>query len=519
MKKYNLIIICVLFSVFAFYGCEDYLEKNPLDKISSATFWQSKTDFDMAMTANNGKLQGLDTAPWETPLAGMWGFLLPNWDNFTDNSYGQHNYGSSKLFVEGNISSTTMGNIEGVYKYSYQAIARINIFLNELASYKGVDISETQKLNYEAEMKFLRAFHYFNLYQLYGDVPLVLEPLTIETQVQAKVSKEKVYEQIIKDLDFSIAHLNIVPYYENKSHPTKSTAQAFKARVLIFAGYGNNGVADLNLLNQVKQLCLDIIPQYSLSPVFENIFQDKGQQNNKEIIFSINYFAPDNAPPYGPDLVFGDWIVVSPLQNFVDAFECSDGLPWGVSPLTDKKNPFENRDPRLKKTVFVNRPDWGNGLVHNPTNNRPTGYGLKKFLVPENVPYGYDVLSQQNTVVLRLAEILLMYAEVVNEISGPDPSVYKAINDIRARVNMPPLNSGLSKDEMRLKIRQERRIEMAFEGLRYFDLRRWHIAGVVLNSVTDGLLKYKWEDRFYQWPLPQSEIDKSKGILIQNPNY
>jgi hypothetical protein len=93
------------------------------------------------------------------------------------------------------------------------------------------------------------------------------------------------------------------------------------------------------------------------------------------------------------------------------------------------------------------------------------------------------------------------------------------MTDLRARVGMPPYPAGLTKDQMRERIRHERRIELAFEGLRYFDLRRWHIAGEVLNNVKDGINPYHYEDKFFHWPLPQPEIDKSGGVLVQNPDY
>ncbi|WP_297087368.1 RagB/SusD family nutrient uptake outer membrane protein [uncultured Draconibacterium sp.] len=507
MKNYILLaIIAVLLSCSS---CNDLLDKEPLDKISSGIFWMSKTDFEMALTANYGMLQEND----------IFGARYANWDVLTDNGYGQHNSFNSKDIVSGNINPTTGGYISDLYNYSYKAIARANIFLTELKNYEGNDLSENEKKAAEAEVTFLRAFHYFNLYLHYGDVPLVLEPLSLENQVQAKVDAAQIYDQVIKDLDFAIANLNAVPYFENSGHATKSTARAFKARVLINEAYGDTGVPNTTILAEVKQLCLQVMGEYSLSPNFEDVFQDKGQQGNTEIIFSVNFLAPDDLPSRGVDLIYGDWISVSPLQNLVDAFECADGLPWGTSPLTNTDDPFENRDPRLAKTIFVDYPDWGNGNIHSPTNSRPTGYGLMKFLEPDNTPYGYSTLSQQNTVILRLGEVLLMYAEAQNEIEGPDATVYQAINDIRARVNMPALTEGLNKDEMREKIRHERRIEMAFEGLRFFDLKRWHIAGEVLNSVTDGILTYHWEDKFYHWPLPQEEIDKSQGVLIQNSDY
>ena len=198
------------------------------------------------------------------------------------------------------------------------------------------------------------------------------------------------------------------------------------------------------------------------------------------------------------DQWYGDWLVVSPLQNLVDA--------------------FEEGDPRLEKTIFADEVTI-EGNTHIPSNSLPTGYGVAKFLSPGLMPYGYSTQSQQDWVMLRYADVLLMYAEAQNELSGPDPSVYEAINAIRDRVAMPDIPQGLSQAEMRETIRHERRIELAFEGLRYYDLKRWRIAEEVLNNLDDGVLDYTFEERFYQWPIPQTEIDKSQGQLEQNPDY
>ncbi|XHR97040.1 RagB/SusD family nutrient uptake outer membrane protein [Mucilaginibacter sp. UC70_90] len=234
-------------------------------------------------------------------------------------------------------------------------------------------------------------------------------------------------------------------------------------------------------------------------------------------MFSVNFLAPNNTAPW--DMYYGDWDACAPLQNMVDAFECTDGQPYGTSPLTDTKNQFKNRDPRLAKTVYADSVYFGPGKVHHPSNLRPTGYGIIKFLEPNNIPYGFSTLSQQDAVILRLGEVMLMYAEAQNEIAGPDATVYKAMADLRARVNMPAFPAGYTKDQMRERIRHERRVELAFEGLRHYDLLRWHIAGPVLNAVKTSLINYHFEDKFYHWPLPQTEIDKSGGVLIQNPDY
>jgi starch-binding outer membrane protein, SusD/RagB family len=493
-------------------ACEDYLDKYPLDQISQETFWKSKSDFDAALAANYRQLQNTPGSPAYTSY---WAEDMPNWDCLTDNAYGKLGNNSSKEIVSGNITPSTGGYIIEIYDACYKGISRVNLFLNELASYNGNELSIQDKNKYEAEVRFIRGFYYFQLYWVYGEVPLILEPLTLKTQAQPKQSADKILEQILQDLDFAIANLNNVSYRENFGHVVVSSAQALKARVLVYAAYGNTGIPDIDLLTQVRDLCVQIQTSYTLSPNFEDIFKDEMQKDNPEIVFSINYLAPNNCSNW--DKWQGSYVSYGPLQNFVDAFECTDGLPFGVSPLTNLTDPFQDRDPRLSKTVFKDFIQWSDGSTYIPSETLATGYGVMKYLNQKNFP---SFISQQDAVVLRLGEVLLMYAEAQNEIVGPDASVYKAMEDLRARVNMPPFPADLSKDQMRERIRHERRIELAFEqSLRYFDLKRWRIAYDVLNNVTDGLLDYNFEEQFYLWPLPQPEIDKCNGILIQNPDY
>ncbi|MCJ7447676.1 MAG: RagB/SusD family nutrient uptake outer membrane protein [Bacteroidales bacterium] len=504
------IFLLIIISLLALNACEDYLDLNPLDRISAPTYWKKKADFDQALTAIYGQRQ-----------AALFTSNMGVWDCLTDNGYAQHE-SSVKEIVNGNVSPSLGGYASSVYSTCYAGIARINVFLKELAAYTGTDFTDAAKKQAEAEARFHRSYYYFQLYNIYGDVPLVLEPVTIETMKMPKETADKILQQALTDIDFAIANLGTGSYVTSKGRPVKTSAQALKARIMISEAYGNTGTPDIAMLTQVRDLCLEITGTnyYALSPVFTDVFQDKGQKAQpgiKEIIYSVNFLAPNSVTSW--DLWYGDWIVASPLRNFVNSFECTDGLAWGVSPLTDPANEMLNRDPRLGMTVFKDKPDWGGGNVHNPTNARPTTYGVKKFLCPENVPYGYTTLSQQNAVILRLGEVLLMYAEAQNEIAGPDATVYQAMTDLRARVGMPPFPDLLTKDEMRERIRHERRIELAFEGLRYFDLKRWRIAGTVLNAVTDGIVVYKFLDKHYKWPLPQTEIDRSGGELVQNPDY
>lgn len=514
MKK--IIFSLITLSLLVLNACEGILDLNPLDKISEQTFWKKKGDFDQALTAIYGQRQGIPTTV-PNITTGIWSSGMGHWDCIADLGYD-----GNQEIVSGSITPSTGSYISSVYSNCYPMIARINIFLKQLKNYTGTDFTDVTKKQTEAEARFHRAFYYFQLYNFYGDVPLVLEPLTVETMKQPKVNADLIFNQVLDDIDFAIANLSSGSYVTSNGRPTVSSAQAFKARALIFKAYGNTGIPDIAMLTQVRDLCLAIQGTgfYQLSPKFSDIFRTKGQIGNKEIIYSINFLAPNSVTPW--DLTYGDWVSGSPLPSFVADFECTDGLQWGVSPLTVTDKPMLNRDPRLAMTVFKSPIiDFGGGKVHTPSLMFSTGYGIIKFLDPDNLPFGYGTLSGQNAVISRLGEILLMYAEAQNEIAGPDVTVYNAINALRSRVSvsMPPLPAGLTKDQMRDKIRHERKIELAFEGLRYFDLKRWRIAGPVLNAVTDGIIKYKWLDKFYKWPLPQSEMDLNGGVLIQNPDY
>lgn len=504
--KTKILITTIFMAALSLGSCKKALDLNPLDQISSETFWKSKGDFNKALAAVYATMQSEDFT------VGM-GFR----DCLTDNGYCQFNSGSVNDIASGNLNPSTGGYQSSIYNNSYSGIARINIFLQQLSTYNGTDISADDKKQFEGEVRFIRAFYYYQLYTTYGDVPLVTAPLTLESQKQPKVTADKILTQINTDLDYSIANLKTEAYYVNYGHAVSSSAKALKARVLLFAAFGNTGTPDPAILKQVVDLTQQVKTQYKLSTNFEDVFRDAKQKGNTELIFTVNFLAPNNTASW--DIYYGDWDAAAPLQNLVNAYEYTDGLPSGVSPLTNTANPFENRDPRLAKTVYKDFVDFGNGKVHHPSNPRPTGYGVIKFLEPNNIPYGFSTLSQQDAVILRFAEVLLMYAEAQNELAGPDATVYQAMNDIRARVNMPALPTGLTKEQMRERIRHERRVELAFEGLRYYDLIRWHTAGQVLNNVKDGLFAYRFDDKFYKWPLPQTEIDKSDGILVQNPNY
>jgi len=518
MKKHILpLIACALL----FSACGDFLDRNSYQQVSQEIFWKEKLHFEMALAGNYTLLQRPTSAgDQDTRYIAA---SQPGFDCLTDNCYGKNNYGRSKELVEGNISPATTGYISVIYDGSFKGITRANLFLRELANYTGDDMTQAEKNIMEGEVRFLRAYHYFYLYMFYGDVPLVLEPLTIEEMKQPKVPASEILAQIIADLDFGIANLKDVPYYQNVGHICKTTAQAFKARVLIFAAYGNTGVPDANILRQVRDLCSAIRPQYTLSPDFQHLFLSQRQNSTQEIIFAVNFLYPNGIGEQQINTLQTSYACWNPLQSFVDVFECIDGLPIDQSPLYDPEHPFENRDIRLKRTIYKDIVVWDDGTTYNPTEDRITGYGVIKYCDQRTYTTATNPNPPANDadiIQLRLAEVLLNYAEAQNELEGPDATVYELINEIRNRAGLPNLPTGLSKEQMREKIRHERRVELAFEnGSRLFDLKRWRIMGEIYSKVTDGILTYRWEDRFYKWPLPLQEVERNTGILEQNPDY
>jgi len=264
--------------------------------------------------------------------------------------------------------------------------------------------------------------------------------------------------------------------------------------------------------------------KFSIFNNYRTLFLATGQNNNPEIIFSTRYLNPDD---YSDLDIRWNWHgVVNPRQELVDDYECTDGLPITTSPLYVPANVMTNRDPRLAMTIkrFEDKVVNSAGVTMSFAYNGPstTGYNPVKYGNWDCLPIDYSTKSEQDWILLRYADVLLMYAEATNEATGPDASVYKAINDIRARpgVNMPPLPAGLTKDQMREKIRHERRVELAMEGLRWSDIKRWKTAEVYINTLVDqgGTHRKFVAPTNYLMPFPQSEIDINKN-LVQNPGY
>lgn len=539
MKRINIYLVSALL-MGTTVSCSDFLQKDPPSSPSQSIFWQKKSDFDSA-------LAGTFSIMYSWP--GEMSQIIPCFDNLTDNSICQHNedtYGRSQTIALGDLDPNTTGFVTYMYSHCYTGIARAHLVMENLALYEGSDMTEDDKNFIMAQCKALRGYFYSWLYLCYKEVPLVTSSLTMENMYQPKSTRPEIYAQIMKDFDEAIAALPDKPYSDSQmsGYFSPGALKAFKARLMLNDAYDENGKAIPEKMKEIVPL-LEEIQGYSLADRMRDNFISEKQLASPEIMFSVRYLAPNIT--HSMDLYYGNWTTCGVTRDLVDEFECTDGLKWGESPLTqevdetllstnsmaddaynEREKLFQNRDPRLRETVthsgYATFPDEGYEDKERLrlTDQQQTGFGMMKYLQPTTVMPSYSTISDADVIILRYAEVLLMIAEAENEANGPTQKVYDAVNAVRTRSEMPPLPDNLSQDEMRERIRHEWRVEFVFEGQRYFQLKRWKLMEELVDGAVDPALPTYikvFKPAFYYWPIPQSEIDKAGDILVQDPNY
>lgn len=398
------------------------------------------------------------------------------------------------------------------------------------------------------EVHFLRAYYYYELIKRYGGVPIIDKTYELGEEVNStRASFEACVNFILEDLENARPLLpeNYNYYQANRGRATKPMVDAFKAQVLMLAASPlHNTSNDLDKWQAAADAYKEVMESgaYSLNNNYDRAFVRN--VNSPESIFEIVYYNRNdverNHTPVGYE---GGGGGINPTQELVDAYEMADGSTFDWNNPAHAEAPFENRDPRFYLSILYNGAQWRGravesfvgGLDGEGINGATlTGYYMRKFLDPE-VDLLRGQTSAKNWVILRYAEILLGYAEAQNEAVGPDESVYESINMVRDRAGMPELPEGLSQAEMRERIRQERRIEFALEGQRFFDVRRWKVAEEAFDGPIHGLritrsgeeFDYQlieveervFTDKMYLFPIPQSEINNTNGKLEQNPNW
>lgn len=387
----------------------------------------------------------------------------------------------------------TNRNVSRDWAYLYGTIGKSNRIINNVPKVTDPALTASRKTEMVAEASFIRAFCYFQIVQLWGDAPLQLKdlktlspktlPEVYELVYPAPVPQEEIYAQIILDLETAVAGARTTA--EHKGFVTKGAANAMLAKV-----FATQEPHDWEKVNDYCQAVMD--GGYSLLPEFDQLW-DNAHENSSESIFEINYFGGGVDHNWGTTMFRGlDWKKFNiPTNDLFAAFNAEGDVI--------------RRDASI---VFVNvTGKWSDN--HWPQNNYPFLNKYRNFANP----------SDQNYIFIRLADVMLLKAEALNEL-GDLPGAKSLVDQIRARVDLNPTPAN-SKEAMRLAIEKERRLELAFEGHRWFDLRRTGRAIPVINAVKDGSgasLGYNLTETRLVWPVPQAELDKNVN-LSQNPGY
>ena len=461
-----------------------------------------------------------------------------------------------------NGSWNALNNPDGMWNRYFSGISKcctllentdhVNLDISRLDPGKQVEYANSLKdiRMWRAEARFLRAYFHFELLKRYGPIPIVTSTLSINGNYEntPRPTMKEVVDFIAKECDIAADTLELTPWRNVNDafgRATKGAALALKSRLLLYAAsplyvdFGDTNEAnkptDVALWKSAADAAKAVIDlnQYELASSYGDLFKNDFQ--NKEYIFVRRYAANSDFEKSNFPVSFGGKGGTNPSQNLVDDYEMLDGTPFDWNDPAKAAQPFENRDARLGATILMNMAPFkgkkvatypeGADASPNP-NATKTGYYLRKFL-NEDVNIQTGGSSSGHVVPLfRLAEIYLNYVEALNECDPTNPDIALYLNKVRNRASLPNV-SALSQEQMRAVIQHERRVELAFEEHRSWDVRRWKIASSTLGAPLMGVqierkplggytyMPVKVEQRVFQpkmywYPIPQSEVLKLK---------
>lgn len=560
-KLNTILIACIIITVTS---CKkNYLERLPLSGPSSASFYSNQDELMMGLY---GCYQQLN---YQQQNYGLGNLRVP-WHVFieaTSDICWDRTNGHLQDLGKGTIDANN-GVLLVKWREAYKGIARCNFLLDNIDKVKD-KVSANLYNQVKAETRFIRALHYNYLVPLFGGVPLVTTSLSLDDSQTPRATKDEVVNFILTEMEEASKDLPLNQDIINNGRATKGAALAFKARTALYN-------EKWDIASQAAQAVMNL-NKYQLHTDFGQLFRYAGQ-TSREIIFTITFKKTVNThstPRYLLPRIPGGVCDKVPFQSFIDSYEAKDGLSIDKSPTYNPAKPFENRDPRLGFTValpgsvlfgyqFETHKD---SLTITNFNVSPatrianteathafatfTGYVFKKYTDEVD---RLDVFNSELSIILmRYAEVLLIYAEAKIEANQIDNSVYAAINAVRQRptVLMPAITTGKTQAQLRSIVRKERKYELAMEGLRLADIRRWKIGNQVLNGPVYGripkgllsnapiiddngtpdysnvtnraqmrLIETKVFDatKHYLYPIPGIEILTNKK-LVQNPGY
>ncbi|WFE85525.1 RagB/SusD family nutrient uptake outer membrane protein [Parabacteroides chongii] len=531
MKYRNFYIVYILASFLFNTSCN--LDRNPLDNFAENEFWTSEENALIALTGiyrGNTLFNSEEYSPTD-----FWSYSGVLFLEFaSDNAYDRRGNNSGFFqMVNGNFTANN-GFISNYWSNAYAKISRCNRFLEGIDQ---IPASQETVNRFKSEARFIRAVQYFYLSQYFQDVPLVTSVLTKEEANNVKkASKQEIISFIEKEFKEAAEYLPAWKELQASEigRASQQAAYAFLGRTyLAEKQYKEAANTFLQIINMGEN---------KIEDNYNEVFYP-AQKGSPEIIIGAQYLTdlagcglPQHAYPV-KDL---GWCIINPLGSLFEAYQFTDGSNFSYeSPLYDKNNLGKNRDPRLdytiyydgatfKGTTYSSHPDRGGVDATQSGQTTQTGFMMRKYF---DESYNGDLRRYGvNLPIIRYPEILLSYLEAKLEGGEPiDRSLLDlTINAVRGRssVNMPPVTE-TNPDKLRPILRNERRVEFAMEGIRYWDLLRWGIAHEVLQgkiygapfpgrSKVDGdnnqdkygrwyVNKWNFRQQDYKWPIPQSE--------------
>lgn len=484
---------------------EDALELiNPND-LTEEVFWRTETDAVLG-------LNGIFDAFQPTTFVGQ---RYREFDLLTDNAR-IINAQNGWQDIKASTHNSTTPAVENFWLRFYTVVNRANYVIDKVSAMPSSAISEDARKRIIAEASFLRAYVYLDLISLWEDVPFYTTPLGAFAEGGGKTSKDAIYDYMVNDLNQNvIPYLSLImPAHEN-GRIRQGAAHALLGKYYLYNKDWTNAAATFKTImdSQVYSLYPDyaelftLAGEYSSENLFEIGFVSGGIDNGERFSIQVDTTQAPKTPQ-------AFW---QPTQQLVDSYQAIDGKPISgpdKSPFYDSKKPYENRDPRLRATIRTSADVTPGGKkIWNFTNKLK--FGVKKYFMLTSEQF---IGGPQNYYMIRYADVLLMYAEAQNEAVGPDATAYDAVNQVRARVQMPDLPDGLSQDAMRTEIQNERRWEFALEHPRYFDLKRWGTLQTAIESLSDVPAAQFTNPRDWIWPYPQTEIDNNPVLETQGQN-
>ncbi|OAV76001.1 SusD family protein [Bacteroidales bacterium Barb7] len=485
----HLYIIAIVFLFGGFISCTDFLEENPKGTLTDANFYKTEADAEAAVVA---AYDGLNDQ-WNIYFRGI--YLLAELP--TDNAECGIGVANAQIWaLDGYTHGPVNDRIQVLYQSLYQTISNANVAVDNIAD---IDFNQQKKERLIGEARFVRALLYFNLVRLFGGVPLELHQVSDLNNVSlAKSSVEDIYKQIIEDLKYGQQHLDEVNSSSNRGRATSIAATGLLAKVYLTIGENENARIE------AKKIIDYAGTEYGLLESYYDMFTPENRYN-KEFIFAVqNKGYTGTANGFALALFLPRATIPLPGGGEVNGNSAD-------VPTEEFYNSFKSGDTRRDRTFFTQY-DAGAGLV----TFRPHWY---KFFDPSVIAnLGEGTL---NYPVIRYADILLTYAEAINELNGPTPEACEAVNKVRRRAYGKDINTsdpstdigGLSKEQFQDIILDERRWEFGFENHRWFDLVR---TGKLLTVLRAKGLNIN--DHNILFPFPQREIDTNKN-LVQNPDY